>query len=121
MKAKIIFIAAVVATLTIVLGPKMFYAYGTVDTYVATVTDKERVVDPKSKDKGDKEQTTARYLVFTDVDTFEVTDTIWYLRFTSSTLYGKIKRDTKYRIKAYGWRFGPFNWYPNIISIQEVN
>ena len=58
-------------------------------------------------------------LIYTDKTTFKLQDSWAYFRFNSSDVYGKIQVGETYDIKAYGWRFGLFSWYENVISFDK--
>lgn len=58
------------------------------------------------------------YLVYTDVGTFEVSDTLAYFRWNSSDVWGKFKVGETYNITATGWRIGVFSWYENIVEYK---
>ena len=62
-----------------------------------------------------------KYLVYTDNGTYEITDSLVYLRWDSSDLYGKIKVGETYKAKVYGWRIPIVSSYKNIVSVEEVN
>lgn len=62
-----------------------------------------------------------KYLVYTDNGTYEITDSLVYLRWDSSDLYGKIKVGETYEAKVYGWRIPIVSSYKNIVSVTEVN
>ena len=79
-------------------------------TVTATVTDKT----VKRKDSDDK------YLVFTDQDTYEITDSLFMGRFDSSDLYGKIEIGKTYEFEIGGKRVHILSWYPNIYQAKEV-
>jgi hypothetical protein len=76
---------------------------------------KEKVNQYSSNNEG-KDQ----YLVYTDLTTLKIEDTYWYLNFSSSDLWGKLKVGKSYRIKTYGIRLGWMSWYPNVVSYQEI-
>lgn len=84
---------------------------------VAVVTDKERVCESSTDGTGSQ---TCRYLVYTDAGTFRLTDSILIGRFDTSDVYGRIRRDRRYRMTVYGWRFGCTSSYPNIDTIEQV-
>lgn len=92
-------------------------AYATRSEVVATVTDKERVCDGG----GENGAMRCRYLVFTDVTTYENTDTLWYLKFDSSDIQGRIAVGGRYRFTVYRWRVPWLSWYPNIIAAERVS
>ena len=75
----------------------------------ATVSKTERVCF-KTKD--------CRYLVYTDVETFEITDT--WTRHNSADVYGKIRNDKKYEFKVIGFRSESTSKYRNIMDLKEV-
>jgi len=64
-----------------------------------------------------------KFLVFTDVGTFENTDAWYRFKFRSSDLQGKIisLKDKEVDITKYGWRFGLLSWYENIVGVKELN
>lgn len=85
------------------------YPYVTSDEVVVTVTGKERIVSKES----------SKYLIFTDGETFQNTDSLFYFKFNSSDLYGKLKEGRVYRMKVYGYRVPFLSWYRNIVSIES--
>lgn len=82
----------------------------TEDTATVTVTHKERVTYRSGDD------THSKYLVYSEGETFEITDTWSYMRFNSSDLYGRIHQGETYRMRVYGWRIPFFSSYRNIIE-----
>lgn len=104
-------VAAVLLFVALLAGgrPAAARLKGTTELTV-TVKQKERVTS------GD----TSRYLVFTDSETFEVTDTVWWLRWDSADLYGRLEQGKTYRVRAAGWRLPLFSWNRNIIAAEEV-
>jgi hypothetical protein len=75
-----------------------------------TVTGKEAV-------KSDKD---SKYLVFTDVTTYEVEDSVIFWRWDSSDVYGRLAVGKTYRATLQGYRIPFFSLYPNIISPIEI-
>lgn len=59
------------------------------------------------------------YLIFTDVEVFEITDEITVGRFNSSDLYGQIHPDKTYSFEVVGWRIPFLSSYRNILKITE--
>ena len=84
--------------------------YGAKDTVTITVTDKT----VKRYGNGDED------LIYTDGETFELTDELLAARFDSSDDYGRIQVDKTYKATVCGWRVPLFSWYRNIIEISEV-
>ncbi|MEI2420654.1 hypothetical protein V6O07_10305, partial [Arthrospira platensis SPKY2] len=74
------------------------------------IQDKERVIS-KSGD-----QTTSKYLIFTDREVFENTDTVWGLKWNSSDVYGKIQRGQICDFEVTGFRIPFMSVYRNILS-----
>lgn len=65
-----------------------------------------------------------RYLVYAElrngrVEVFENTDNILYAKYESSTLQAQLLVDHYYYVNVVGYRFGPFDWYRNIINAVE--
>lgn len=80
------------------------------ETITATVKEKE-VKRYGGKDK---------YLIFTDKEVFEDTDSWAELKFNSSNLYGKLERGKTYDLSVYGWRIPLWSKYRNIVRAKEV-
>ena len=78
------------------------------DTINIKVEKTERINDGES----------SRYLVYTDDETFENTDSILFFKFDSSDVYGHLKEGQTYTVKVAGWRWKLTSSYRNIISIQ---
>jgi hypothetical protein len=76
------------------------------------VVHKERVA------YGSGKNTSHKYLVYTDTETFECTDILVKGKFNSSDIYGKMRIDSTYTINVYGYRLPYFSYYRNIISIE---
>jgi len=81
-----------------------------------TVTDKT----VKNQDKKGK------YLVFTEdengeAQVFEITDSLFALRFDASDDYAKIVVGKKYVFSVGGSRNHFLSWYPNIYEVREVS
>ncbi len=106
-------LAAILGAILIgfILSFKMIVAYSTDEYVVFTLEDKERIV----------KQSSSKYIIFTDKGTFQNTDTIFYWKWNSSDLYGNMKRGKTYKAHVYGFRFGLFSWYKNIISIELIH
>lgn len=81
--------------------------YGTAETITITVNNTERIEQSK-------------YLVFTDDETFQNVDTIWYFKWNSSDVQGKLKPNQTYKVKVYGWRIPFFSSYRNIVHVESL-
>ena len=88
------------------------FPYWTSDTVTFTVADKERIVT-KSGDS-----VSSKYLIFTELETFENSDCLVMFKFSSSDLQGKLKKGNIYTAKVYGWRVPFLSMYRNIVSVK---
>ena len=105
-------IIVAVVLVGLVLGvPLMQHA--SVETVLIMVEDKQRISTGSDKSLDHK------YLVFTDSEVFQNTDTMLFFKYGSSNLQNKLKRGTSYQVKVSGWRVPFLSWYRNIISIKE--
>jgi hypothetical protein len=94
----LIFLAAILA------GPVLHFA--TMKEIQFTVTEKERVTN---RDE-------SYYLIFTDGEVFENTDTLLSLKFNSSDIYGRLKVGETCRATVNWFRVPFLSMYRNIIS-----
>lgn len=78
-----------------------------------TVQDKERI----GITSGDG--TKYKYLVYGKHETFENTDSFWYLKYTSSDLQNDLKMGHTYNVKVTGLRVPFLSWHRNIIQINN--
>lgn len=88
------------------------------DTYIVTVTDKERVVSDNGK------RLDSYYLVFTErqdksIRVFSNQDSLIEWKFNSSDIQGQLKVGNTYKIRVYGWRFELFSMYENIVEVED--
>ena len=83
----------------------------TQETVTFTVTDKERVNGYES----------SRYLVFTEDEVFQNTDSLLMWKFSSSDLYGSLEVGTTYEALVTGWRVPFLSWYRNIVTVEAVS
>jgi hypothetical protein len=108
------FVGIIVVVIVAVLGG-VWYTLGTKDTVTFTVEDKERITE--STGEGG---TSSKYLIFTDKETFENTDTMLHGKFNSSDVYGRLKEGKTYTCEVYGIRSGLFSMYRNIVSCEAA-
>jgi hypothetical protein len=87
--------------------------YTTNQEITGKVLKTERVIDGVGK--------SSKYIVFCENETFECVDTIWYLKFNSSDIYGGIKEGKTYKFTVVGFRIPLFSWYRNIITAEVTN
>lgn len=74
------------------------------------VTGKERITERSG------DSISSKYLVFTDSETFENTDTIWGWKWNSSDIYGKLEKGQICNVTVTGFRVPFLSWYRNIIT-----
>ena len=72
-----------------------------------TVIDKQRVSYGSS----------SKYIIFTQTESFENTDSLYHAKHNSSDLYSHFHTGCSYEILVYGKRIPFFNTYRNIIKI----
>ena len=80
----------------------------TAETVEITVIEKERVI---SNDE-------SKYLIFTEDEVFENTDTFVFLKFNSSDLYRDLRVGETYTVTVAGWRLPVLSMYRNIVRID---
>lgn len=105
----LIILAVVFGVLALIASP-----YLTARTVEFTATGRERVVS------GSREHVSSKYLVFTEIETFENVDCWRWLKFNSSDVQGRIVAGRKYRARVYGWRIPLVSQYRNIVTAEEV-
>lgn len=62
-----------------------------------------------------------KYLVFTENEVFENTDSLMFWKFNSSDIYNEMEEGKTYKVKVAGWRIPFLSMYRNIISAEETN
>ncbi len=86
---------------------------GSEATLTITIADKERITVRCG------EVISNKYIVFSEKgEVFENTDSILYLKFSSSDVQGHLKIGKEYEVKVAGWRIPFFSTYRNIISAK---
>jgi hypothetical protein len=78
----------------------------TKETVIVTVNSKERVTT------GDD----SRYLVYTENEVFENTDSAWFFKFNSADVYGSIREGASCTFEVAGVRNRFFSWFRNILT-----
>lgn len=78
-----------------------------------------QVTDKEVKVQSSGESTTSDYLVFTEGEVFENTDSWSFFKFNSSDIQGELKIGNTYRVKVAGWRVPFLSMYRNIIEIEN--
>ncbi len=104
-----IVIAIVVVLFLILYIPRAYRGSLTV-----VIKEKERVT---YEDEGVNK---SKYLIYSDQEVFENVDDWFYLKFSSSDIYGQLNAGQSYKVWLSGWRINIFSSYRNIISIEKV-
>lgn len=106
-----------IITTIICLG--LVISYGsyklTYEVVEVTVMDKER----ECTNSG--ETMTCRYMIHTDVESFENVDYLVTFKFNSSDFQRRVTIGESYRFHVVGIRSGFFSMYRNVIKIDEKN
>lgn len=105
---KLFYIAAIFGILSLAVG--IYSAFDT-DVIEITVTEKESIT------VGDNKRIENKYLIFTENEVFENTDSIIYGKYDSSDFQRKLKVGETYKVKVAGWRLPFFSMYRNIVKI----
>lgn len=84
----------------------------TTATVEFTVKEKERVIDDSSNAN--------KYLIFTQDEVFENTDSYYHGKYDSSDLQGYLEVGKKYKCEVFGERNPRWSWYRNLTSCEEV-
>ena len=104
-------LAIVIALFVVVIPVKVWIFFATKETVTSfVVQDKERVITGS----GDNQE--SKYLIFTDKETFENTDSFLAFKFNSSDVYGAIPIGATCDFTVAGLRVPFLSWYRNILS-----
>lgn len=106
MKAIVLIIVAIVAA---------WFTIWHVSTEKLEVTIKNTEVTVSGNDVS----TNSKYLVFTNNEVFENTDSWTFFKFNSSDVQNKFEPGKTYKIKVVGWRVPFLSMYRNVIEVQE--
>ena len=109
----VLYILIIVFMIIIVIAPPIMKVCNT-QTWVVTVTDKDRMSDKN------------KYLVYTfdqsgESRVFEITDSVLKWRFDSSDDYNRIEVGKTYRFTTGGYRIPLFSMYPNIYDYEVLD
>lgn len=107
---KVLFLLIIIFVILSVLFNSIIGAIFFQDEIIVKITRMERINNNES----------SKYLIFTETETFENTDTLLFTKFNSSDLYGKLIVGRIYKLRVYGFRIPLFSMYRNIIEAKEV-
>jgi hypothetical protein len=98
----------------VVIGSCLLYTHGTAEIITIQIENKERI------STGSGDSLDHKYLVFCKDETFENTDSLYMLKWSSSDLQNDLKDGQEYQVLVYGWRIPFLSWYRNIVEIQPT-
>ena len=78
------------------------------------VVDKDRITT------GSGESMSSKYLIFTETETFENTDSLTRWKFNSSDIQGQLRVGQAYQVEVYGYRIPFLSQYRNIVDVETV-
>ncbi len=112
-------VAGFVGLIILILLLNRWYCMATISNETITVSDKGIVVD--NVGTGDGAYTVSHHMIYTtNGQALKNTNNIWFWKFRSDELQGKLKKGKKYKIKTWGVRIPWLGMYKHIISATEV-
>ncbi len=103
---------SILALLAIMIIYMVSY-HATATTVTVIIEDKERITT------GSGENISSKFLVYTDGEVLENTDSWVFTKFDSADIQGALKPGKTYNIEVAGWRIPFLSWYRNIIRIKH--
>lgn len=108
------FLTILFAILVLFTYPFAYYSSG--DIIELTVDEKERITS------GSGNNISSKFIVYTENEVFENTDSWLFFKFSSADLQNKLEVGKRYQVKVAGWRIPFLSWYRNIVEIKsEIN
>lgn len=83
----------------------------TSETIEITIKSKEQI------NTGTGENLSSKFLIFTETEVFQNTDSWLYFKFSSADYQNKLDPSKTYKVKVAGWRIPFFSSYRNIVEI----
>jgi len=103
----------IIVGIALTIGNTVMY-HRSAETIKIKVTGKDRI----TQSDGDG-NSTSKYLVFTTTEKFENTDVMTLGKYNSSDIQGRLREDSTYTVKVYGWRIPWMSSYRNIVEIKK--
>ncbi len=88
--------------------------YTTATDVSFTVTGRDRITHSDGNN-----HVSSKWIVLTTTETFENSDTLFYWKFNSSDIEGRLEIGKTYNARVYGYRIPFLSSYRNIISIEK--
>ena len=112
-------VAGIIGLILLLVLLHRWYCVATVSSETITVSDKGIVVE--SYGSGEYAGTMSHHMVYTtNGQALKNTNNIWFWKFKSDELQGKLKKGKKYKIKTWGVRIPWLGLHKHIISATEV-
>lgn len=90
---------------------QMIYSYATYFTKTITIKEKESLKNGKYGQN---------VVADTDGNIYSISNSIFYLFFTSTELYTDVNESQRYQVSGFGYRIPILNIFPTIISATKV-
>jgi len=88
-----------------------WYQISTIQEVQITIEHKQRVATGSQ----------SKYMIFTDTESFEDTDSFFHTKYNSSDLFNHLKIGCSYTLKVYGKRVPFFSMHRNIVEILKAD
>jgi hypothetical protein len=102
----------------VAIGWSLHVNFNTVDYVNVTVWEKDRECTTSTNSEGHTTMS-CRYVVHTDSETFENTDSLMLLKFNSSDVQRNLRTEESFCLKVVGYRITLFSAYRNIVGVVE--
>ena len=112
-------IIGIVGFIILILLLSYWYCMATISHETITVSDKGIVVN--NYNTGDSVRSVSDYMIYTtNGQAIKNTNNIWFWKWRSDELQGKLQKRKKYKIKTWGVRIPWLGLYKHIISATEI-
>ena len=112
-------VLGIVGFIVLIMLLNLWYCMATISYEMIVVSDKGIVVH--NYDMGEGGGSVSHYVVYTtNGQAIKNTNNIWFWKWTSDELQGKLKKGKQYKIKTWGVRVPWLGLYKHIISATEV-
>lgn len=87
--------------------------------YKSSATEIEIYVKEKDRiTQGSGEDISSKFLIYSETEVFENTDSFLFLKFNSSDFQNRLEEDSTYTVIVAGWRVPFLSQYRNIVEIK---
>lgn len=114
-----IIVLVIIGIIALILLLNRWYCMATISNETITISDKGIVVN--SYGTGENTTVLSNYMIYTtNGQAIKNTNNIWFWKWNSDELQGKLKKGKKYKIKTWGVRIQWLGMYKHIITITEI-